>query len=322
MYKQTLFSFRLSALSRCILLCWCLSPWIALAQDKVGVLVLAHGGSKSEWNEMVMRAAEPLRENHPVQIAFGMANPHTMQPALDRLEAAGVDKIVVIPLFISSHSPIIRQTEYLLGLRDSLADPPMLIMHHGNMDHDKPHMTAQTRSMGLQPLDFQAQITMTQALDDHPIVARILHERILEMSTDPSKETILIVAHGPNDEADNRKWVQTMDRLADQVRQLQAQSGAAAFKQIFCLTVRDDADQPIYEQAKEHLRSLVYQAGKDGEVIVVPLLLASGGIEAGYVERLQGLKYRWTGKTLLPHPLISRFLEESVYAALQRDSGS
>ncbi len=320
MYKQTSFSLAPWALSFYTLLCGCLSPWNASTQNQVGVLVLAHGSSKPEWNEAVVQATEPLRKTYPVQIAFGMANPHTMQPALDRLEANGVDTIVVVPLFISSHSPIIRQTEYLLGLRDSLADPPMQ-MHHGTMGR-KHHNADPDPSMGLQPLDFQAQIVMTQALDDHPVVARILHERILEMSTDPAKETVLIVAHGPNDEADNRMWVQTMDRLADQVRQLQMQSGATAFKQIFCLTVRDDADRPIYEQAKAHLRSLVYQAGKDGEVIVVPLLLASGGIEAGYVERLQGLKYRWTGKTLLPHPLISRFLEESVRTALQHRTGS
>lgn len=59
-----------------------------------------------------------------------MANPVTLQRGVQSLEAKGVSEIIAVSLFISSYSPIIRQTEYLFGKRDSLADQPMPLMHH------------------------------------------------------------------------------------------------------------------------------------------------------------------------------------------------
>ncbi|WP_445732153.1 sirohydrochlorin chelatase [Mariniflexile sp.] len=307
---------------------------------KVGVLILAHGGKHSSWDDTVKNATESLRENYMVEVAFGMANPTTMQAGIDKLESKGVTTIAVVPLFISSYSPIIRQNEYLLGLRDTLADPPMIMMHHGsgNMEKKGNHSTMKKEDkhnsmasmpmeashsminaeekMELKPLHFKSKIILTNPLDAHPLVAEIIYDRISELSTNPINETILIVAHGPNDENDNKNWVKTIDNLADQIRTMQSEKGNK-FKQIFGLTVRDDANPAIYEQAKEQLRTLVSQSGKDGEVIVVPLLLSQGGIEAGYVKRLEGLNYKWSGKTLLPHPNITKFIKTSVEEALK-----
>jgi len=305
--------------------------------EKVGVLILAHGGKHSSWDEAVKNATETLKQTYIVEVAFGMANPTKMQAGIDKLESQGVTKIVVVPLFISSYSPIIRQNEYLFGLRDTLADPPMIMMHHGsgsmNMKKGNSHssmkdkhssMTKKTshskvddkKKMELKPLNFKAKIILTKPLDAHSLVAEIIYDRITELSTNPTNETILIVAHGPNDEKDNKNWVKTIDSLADQIRTMQSEKGNK-FKQIFGLTVRDDANPAIYEQAKEQLRTLVSQSGKDGEVIVIPLLLSQGGVEARYVKRLEGLKYKWSGKTLLPHPNITKFIQVSVENALK-----
>lgn len=303
----------------------------AAKPEKVGVLILAHGGKYQSWDETVKNATETLKQKYIVEIAFGMANPTAIQAGIDKLENQGVKKIVVVQLFISSYSPIIRQNEYLLGLRDTLADPPMLMMHHGsgqNMlkkeqghhtmheegKHTMPSMSE--KKTALQPLHFKSEIILTPPLDAHPLVAKIIFDHIAELSVHPQNETVLIVAHGPNDEQDNKNWVKTIDGLADQVRLLQSEKGKK-FKQIFGLTVRDDADPAIYEQARAQLRTLVSQAGKDGEVIVIPLLLSQGGVEERYVKRLEGLNYRWSGKTLLPHPNITKFIQASVENALK-----
>jgi sirohydrochlorin cobaltochelatase len=305
--------------------------------EKVGVLILAHGGKHSSWDEAVKNATETLKKDYIIEVAFGMANPTSMQAGIDKLENQGVTKIVVVPLFISSYSPIIRQNEYLLGLRDTLADPPMLMMHHGSgnmamkekdkhnsmnsmnsMEKDNPHsMSKPKKKMELKPLIFKSKIILTKPLDAHSLVAEIIFDRISELSTNPTNETILIVAHGPNDEKDNKNWIKTIDSLADQIRTIQSEKGSK-FKQIFGLTVRDDANPAVYEQAKEQLRTLVSQSGKDGEVIVIPLLLSQGGVEARYVKRLEGLKYKWSGKTLLPHPNITKFIQVSVENVLKK----
>jgi len=292
----------------------------SMKSDKVGVLILAHGGKHSTWDEAVNNATEALKENYVVEVAFGMANPTTMQAGIDKLESQGVTKIVVVPLFISSFSPIIRQNEYLLGFRNTLADPPMMMYHGGGYD-DQPKesdhsMKSSThKKMELKPLTYKSEIILTKPLDDNAFVASIIFDRINELSSSPENETVLIVAHGPSNEADNKNWVKTSDNIAEQIRIMQSKKGNK-FKQIFSLTVRDDADEAIYEQAKEQFRSLVYQSGKDGNVIVIPLLLSQGGVEERYVKRLEGLDYKWSGKTLLPHPNITKFIQLAVQNAL------
>lgn len=179
--------------------------------------------------------------------------------------------------------------------------------HHTESEHKK--------QVHLEPLKFNAQVILTSPLDDHALVADILYSRISELSHQPSQETVIIVGHGPNPEEDNMKWVQVMENLADQIRTKQKEADKSS-KLIFTTTVRDDADADIYAQAKENLRNLVLQAGKHGDVIVVPLLLSQGGVEKGIVKRLEGLTYHWNGKTLLPDPKITEFIETSVSEAL------
>jgi sirohydrochlorin cobaltochelatase len=321
--------------------------------EKVGVLVLAHGGSES-WNQLVIDAARTAGKQYPVEVAFGMALPRTIQEGIDKLEGQGVNKIVVVPLFVSSYSFIIRQTEYLLGKREVLADPPMVMDHspgaqpgsahgsstsagshsshsaapadgghgsHGDASSTTAHTShsshGESAPTTLERLNFKSEIIMTQALDDNSIVADILFDRIKELSSKPTNETVIIVGHGPNPEEDNKNWVKSMESLAAQVQEKQKKAGASS-RLILSVTVRDDADKEIYDQAKEHLRGLVRQAGKQGDVIVVPLLLSKGGVEQGIVKRLDGLTYKWSGNTLLPDPQISKFIEVSVSGALKK----
>lgn len=298
--------------------------------QKVGVMIMAHGGSP-QWNNLVVQAAQPLSQKYKVAYAWGMGDPKTLQKAVDELEAGGVTRIIAVPLFISSYSPVIRQTEFLLGLRDKLADAPMSSMDHSGVTHQMGggsgghdmHASMNHGSHGaakseeLKPLKIKAQLTVTPALDDNAVVASILRDRIAELSTNPPNETVILVAHGPNNEEDNNKWINNMESLSEKVEKLQEAKGKK-YKQIFAVTVRDDADKAIFDQAKEQLRAVVRQAGKFGNVIVVPLFLSSGGREHAVAERLEGLTYKWSGKALLPDSSLTDFLSSSISGALSK----
>jgi len=294
----------------------------ALSQTKdTGVLILAHGGSDG-WNKMVAESVAPLRQQYPVAIAYGMADPITLEAGLRELEAKKVKEVVVVPLFISSHSFILRQTEYLLGKRQELADPLIIMNHSGGNDGHPMHASGHSEpkeKAAPDPIQTSLKIHITRALDDHEIVAKILDKRIKSLSHDPAHETIILVGHGPNPEADNRNWVASMESLADKIKDMNRNKGLE-FKNILALTVRDDASTEIYDLAKENLRSIIRQCGKNSSVIVVPLLLSKGGIEKGIVERMQGLNYVWSGETLLPDPLITDFISQSVELALTENS--
>ncbi|MDZ7756422.1 sirohydrochlorin chelatase [Rhodohalobacter sp.] len=291
--------------------------------SKVGILIMAHGGGTT-WNKMVKQAAKPLTETYPVEYAWGMANYVSLQKAVRSLEAIGVERIIVIPLFISKHSPILRQAEYLLGVRDELADQPMPVMHYtdefaemAGVDLDETHfMHNMIFPPKLNQIEVHSPVQFTDALDDHPIVADILRKRILSLSETPEKETVVLVAHGPNGEEDNTGWVQSMESLAAQVQQKQKEEGASKFKNIMALTVRDDAPKDIHEQAKQHLRAVVRQGNISGDVIVIPVFLSPGGREKSVAERLDGLDFKWSGETLLPDKSLTSFLINSVEQAL------
>lgn len=333
-----------------------------LAGKDTGVLILAHGGN-DKWNNAVKEAAAPLKDHYEVTVAFGMAKPKTIRAGIRELESRGVSQIVAVPLFISSHSPIIPQTAYLLGLREERPGNLMVMKPYKKyaslfrkvgkypviknyIVHERPEpeklgcllesfvkeqneidkiltlyegflKTYRESLEEIRPVEIRPEIFMARPLDDHPLVAEILWEHAGELSNDPANETLVIVAHGPNSEVMNKKWINTMESLAGQIREIQKEKGKAAYKQVFCLTVRDDAPKPIYDQARENLRNLVHQSGKNGVVVVVPLLLSQGGIEQGIKKRMEGLNYKWTGKTLLPHSAISAFLQMSVKKSLE-----
>ena len=81
------------------------------------------------------------------------------------------------------------------------------------------------------------------------------------------------------------------------------------FSRIECLTVRDDASDPIRDQATAELRAVVEGAVEEGKsVLIVPLLLSYGGIETGIRRRLEGLPYRMADQALLPDERLSEWV--------------
>lgn len=293
------------------------------SQGKTGVIIMAHGGSPV-WEASVNNAVAPLKQQHIIEIAFGMGDPMTLQPAINKLESQGVTTIIVVPLFISSHSPILRQTEYLFGFRKQLADEP-LIMNHGapsggsmgggSHSHDSSaptYLGEENTTTTLDPVVFHSKIIITKPLDADSLVAKTLYENIQQFSKTPGKETVILVAHGPNSDEDNKGWMKNLDSLAKQIHILQISEKGAEFKNIQFATVRDDADKKVYNEAKKQLRAMVENANKEGTTIIVPVVLATGGIEKGIQKRLEGLNYVWVNQALLPHENITKFIEKSI----------
>ncbi len=288
---------------------------IAAAQSqqkpaRKGVLLLAHGGSAQEWNEEVRHVADHVDLLVPTEVAFGMATKSTMQAAINRLTARGVTEIVAVPLFVSSHSSVIDSTAYLLGQRSQEPeDLKMFAMmdHSGSMGHgammSDPSMTADARK----PISPSVPIRMASALDHHRIVAEILEDRSSSISKDPAHEVVILVAHGPVPDDENKLWLNDMAVLSEEMRK------QTHYADIKCLTLRDDADEPVRNVATQQLRQTVEEVTKSGNtVLIVPLLLSYGGIEDGLRKRLDGLAFRMPSQGLLPDPrIVDWVIEES-----------
>ncbi len=266
-------------------------------QRQVGILLLAHGGNET-WNENVRALATRLDAQQPVEVAFGMAARASIRRAVDALIARGVTRIVAVPLFVSSHSSVVTSTEYLLGARQDM--PADLVkfarMSHGTNGADGAgHNHGATDEDGTRPIASAVPIRVTGALDSHPIVAQILTDRARAISSDPAREAVILVAHGPVGDDENAKWLENMQALARGIRR------QAPFASIDCLTIRDDAPAPVKEAATAELRALVTKRRDAGaRVLVVPVLLSFGGIEPGLRKRLEGLDYTMTAQAIVP----------------------
>ncbi|HVA67111.1 MAG TPA: CbiX/SirB N-terminal domain-containing protein [Elusimicrobiota bacterium] len=261
-----------------------------------GILILAHGAGK-EWDSQVSGIRRTVNARVPAEVAFGMAAPGAMQAGVDRLEARGITRIAVVPLFINSHSSVMDQTRYALHLSSA---PSMLFIRAMKK---LPPAILHMAGMGFDPrkrVALRAKIVMTTALDDDPMVADILIDRAKDMSRQPSKETVILVGHGPVDDADNKMWLATMRSLCRQIQK------AGGYEAAWAATIRDDAPPPVKAKADAVLRKMVRRADENGgRALVVPELIARGGVETHIVRILRGLPYAWDDKTLTPDPRLA-----------------
>jgi hypothetical protein len=148
---------------------------------------------------------------------------------------------------------------------------------------------------------------MTTALDAHPVVADILADRAAAMSRNPEREVVILVAHGPVSDADNGLWLQDMKSLAAQIEH---KKGFAAVDYV---TLRDDASESVKDRATAVLRQDVEASlASNDRVLIVPLLLAYGGIDAGLRRRLDGLDHTMSRQALLPDSRIVTWVLDRV----------
>jgi sirohydrochlorin cobaltochelatase len=305
-----------SMLSRIVsVMCLTLLPVVAAAQApaKVGVLLLAHGGS-AQWNERVLDVAKRVDDSRPAEVAFGMATRANIQAAIDKLTARGVTEIVAVPLFVSSHSSVITSTEFLLGLRK---DAPRDLAIFAKMNHGSPgapaaedhsaHAGHAPAADGASPVTITVPIRMTPALNRHPLIGAIAADRARSISTAPEQEAVILVAHGPVPDEDNRLWLEDMAVLAQHVK------GSASYASVDYMTVRDDAGPAMREAATKELRDKVSaQIAQGRKVLIVPHLMSFGGIEQGIKKRLEGLDYTMTTQALMPDGRIVQWVLASA----------
>jgi sirohydrochlorin ferrochelatase len=287
-------------------------------QSSPGILLLAHGGS-ARWNDSVRALAAKVDAQQPTEVAFGMASRPAIQSAVDRLVGRGASAIVAVPLFVSSHSSVITSTEYLLGLR---SEPPADLAVFARMKHG--HGPAQAGYHGEsadeagkednpKPIKSTVPIRMAPALGHHPVVSDILLTRVTAISHDPSEEALVLVAHGPVPEDDNRAWLADMAVVAGRIRE------STPFASVDWLTVRDDAPAPIRDAATEELRALVQRRTAEGRrVLVLPQVISFGGIEAGIRKRLEGLGYTMAEQGLMPDDRLAGWVLEMAATASVR----
>lgn len=262
--------------------------------EPFGLLIMAHGGSAA-WNQSVHDAAKTLEPRYPVEVALGMADACSLQESVRKLEARGVRRIGVVRLFISGESWFER-TEQILGIRPGAAPArPGECSHAGHGDH---HSMAEFR------VASQSAFAMSkEGLVEAPEVGAIVAERAAVLSRAPEKEDVLILAHGPGDDAENRRWLDYMEARAAETRK------SRPYHSVVAMTLREDWPEKR-QAAEQRIRAFVTEAIQAGRTaIVIPFRLSGFG---PYAEVLKGLDYRADRTGLLPHANVERWIERQA----------
>ncbi len=250
-----------------------------------GILVMAHGGS-SDWNAAVDDAVRPLRAAAATSVALGMADPATLQAAIDTI-GPSVEHVVVVRLFTSGTS-FMQRTEFLFGLSS-----------------DTPRFSMPGDPEPLTPVKHHASVALNpEGLVDAPVIGEILRDRAAAMSTHPPDESVLIIAHGLGDNDANDAFLDKLDGLAAPTRQL-------GFHSVKTATLREDW-QDERKAAERRIRSFVRTETAAGRrMIVIPFRVHGFG---PYAEVLEGLDYVASEHGLLPDARITQWIARQANA--------
>ena len=239
---------------------------------------------------------DPISENLPVAIAFGMANPMTLQAGLDSLDSEGVTHVAVVRMFLSGQS-FLDQTNYFLGLSD---DPPEMFVMMGPM--------AQNPEMRKQLHHNQVVATHLEGIIDSDMPAVVMSERASDLSSSASDEAVLIIAHGAGDEEENNTILDAMDRVVQRLEM-------AGYADVHATTLREDWEEERIA-AEKNIRSYVSQMTQEGRsVIVLPMRLSGFG---PYAEVLDGLDFS-PGIGLLPHSELSNWVRSMTQKVIESE---
>lgn len=267
---------------------WYISP--PNVKGDQGVLILTHGFG--EQGDKVFRdQVQSIGNIFPTALGVGMAmmmSQH-IQVALDDLTAAGAKEIVVIPITSSATNELYRQWLYVFGLQDK------------------------AEFASIPQVKTSAKIRFAPPPGDNPLVAEILLDHALAISTDPKNEVVIIAGHGPSGKEDNEKEMRVLAGLAKVVKE------DGGFAAVFGQTLQDDAPAEIRAANVQKLRGLVENAVKDGKtVLVVTNLISARSIQAKLRDDLKGLDYKFNNKGIVQHANFMKWMNDEVRHQLER----
>jgi sirohydrochlorin ferrochelatase len=242
---------------------------------KYGVLVISHGSRNEKWVHLVDDAVSAMQvpRGIPVYSSFlEIVEGRLIQDGITHLESLGI----TVPLFISSGSTHIDEISYALGV--------------------KPEPVLPT---DMTPFAIQATIHFTAPIDDDPIIAQILYEKMKPLSKTPAEEIVLLVGHGSIERNFHILWRRGLEKLASRVKE------CGGFDEVdVAMLLPDQITRKMnyWRELKPHYT-----------VLVVPVFLSEGYFTNEVIpERLQGYTYQYNGRSLLPHPLVARWLERQT----------
>jgi len=147
---------------------------------------------------------------------------------------------------------------------------------------------------------------LAPGMDADRILGMILTDQVRSVSADAGKESVILVAHGPNDDSDDTKWLACLQVQAGFIQ------SAGGFHRVDAATIRDDAAKEVKEAAVASLRERVRRYGADTKVLIQPVLISSGHVQAEIAELLEGLDFQMSPSGVSSHALAPEWIRQQA----------
>jgi len=155
------------------------------------------------------------------------------------------------------------------------------------------------------PVETDAEIVLTGAMDDHWLVAGIVADRTADLVADTENETLVLVAHGTDEENNFAGWVNSTSSLANQARLKLTYWSDPAIGLAGTQAAFIHHNETLHPEFT--LRPIVENAA---DPVVVPLMVSEGYFTGRKIPGLlENLTYAYDGKALTSHPNVAEWIE-------------
>lgn len=164
---------------------------------KTGLLIISHGSRDTSWTALVDEAiAQADWPDHvPVASSFLECVPgRDIQDGIHALEAQGVERIAVIPLFVSEGSTHVDEIAWALGVK---AEPLI--------------------ETDLELFQVKAELIYGSPLGEHEALYEMLAHQLRELQVDGQRDAVMLVAHGSPHEPFQTRWKESLERMAERL---------------------------------------------------------------------------------------------------------
>ena len=257
---------------------------------EIAVLGLGHGFG-DPGDKQFKDAFTSISKIFPTAVGYGMAmmTSSYIQSAVDELVSAGAETIVVIPTSYAEYGKLTRQWGYIFGEDDEAS------------------------WLEVPRVETRAKVLMAPPLSDSPIIASIMLDYALDMSTDEENEIVIVASHGPVDMEVNRKELALLENHAEIMRQ------DSDFSAIRVITLQDDAPRDTRAANVTKFRGWVETATQEGKrVLIVSNLVTTGSVQNKIRRDLAGLQFQFNSKGLMLHPAFEDWIQDSVRRELEK----
>jgi hypothetical protein len=260
-------------------------------RNRIGILALGHGYGEP-GNTEFQAAYRPIAGKYPTAAGLGMSmmSSFHIQTAVNNLEKAGVRTIVVLPSEIGDDTSLVRQWNYIFNRSDE------------SSYLDVPRVTS------------KAKIILAKTPTTSPLLGDILADYAKAATKHPAGEAVLLIAHGPEEAADNVKLLKILEGHAAKVQI------ATGLSEVHFDCLQDDAPTAIRTANVNRMRDWIQQTTANGKrVIVLQVIMTSqGGVTRRIRRDLDGLQFDLVDKGIAEHPLFDRWVRETVAASTRK----